>query len=403
MAVSTREPTAQRLLVALVQVLALAVFVSVAAVAPSQQAEWGISTAQAVWLTGTVQLGFVVGAMASTVLNLADRVAPQALMAVSAFAAGGCTVAVAAVDSLVPALALRFLTGACLAGVYPVGMKLTASWSGPRSRGLAMGVMIGALTLGSALPHLIGSLVGGASVLPWRDVLRVAAACALAGGAVALVAVRPGPHVAAGATVLHPRYVVEMFRETGPRRVNLGYFGHMWELYALWTWVPLFVAHAAGSRAPETGDRLLVFATMGGCGLLGCLLGGWAADRWGRAPAAVGALAVSGACCLLSPLAFLAPLPVLAVFCGVWGASVIADSGVFSTALSEVADSRFVGTALSAQTALGFALTVVSIQLVPVLADVAGWQYAFVLLVPGPVLGAVAMARTRGGPRHSAG
>lgn len=391
MAAATREPAVQRLLVAAVQVLALAVWFSVSAVVPSLQADWGISTGQAVWLTGTVQLGFVVGALASTVLNLADRVPPHLLMAASAALAGGCTLVVAlVVDSLAPALVLRFLTGLLLAGVYPVGMKLTASWAGPHGRGLAMGVMIGALTLGSALPHLIGGLV----TLPWRDVLRVTAVVALAGGALALLAVRPGPHLATGPVTLHPRYAIEMFREPGPRLVNLGYFGHMWELYALWTWVPLFLAHAAGSTRPGSGERLLVFASMGGCGLLGCLLGGWAADRWGRAPAAVAALAVSATCCLLSPLAFLAPLPVLALFCGVWGASVIADSGVFSTALSEVADHRFVGTALSAQTAIGFALTVVSIQLVPLVADGAGWQWALWLLVPGPVLGAVAMHRS---------
>ncbi|TYL45537.1 MFS transporter [Nocardioides sp. BGMRC 2183] len=384
------DPRVQRVLIAIVQVLALAVWFSVSAVVPSLQADWDISTGQAVWLTGTVQLGFATGALVSTALNLADRVAPHLLMAVSAALAAAATFTVAlTVDSFGPALALRFLTGAFLAGVYPVGMKLTASWAGARGRGTAMGLMIGALTLGSALPHL----VGGLATLPWRDVLRVTAAIALAGAAVALIAVRPGPHLAAGPTTLHPRYAIEMFREAGPRRVNLGYFGHMWELYALWTWVPFFVAHAAGSTSPDTDDRLLIFTTMGLCGLLGCLVGGWAADRFGRTPAAVTALSVSGACCVLSPLAFLAPAPILAVFCGVWGASVIADSGVFSTALSEVADQRFIGTALSAQTALGFALTVLSIQLVPVLADASEWQYAFLLLVPGPVLGVIAMSR----------
>ncbi|WP_181407522.1 MFS transporter [Nocardioides sambongensis] len=389
------NPRLQRALIALVQVLALAVWFSVSAVVPSLQADWGISTGQAVWLTGTVQLGFVTGALVSTLLNLADRVPPHLLMAASAALAAATTYTVAAaVDSFGPALAPRFLTGVFLAGVYPVGMKLTASWAGPTGRGTAMGLMIGALTLGSALPHL----VGGLATLPWRDVLRVTAGIASAGALVALVAVRPGPQLATGPVTLHPRYAIEMFRESGPRRVNLGYFGHMWELYALWTWVPLFVAHAAGASAPDAEDRLLVFTTMGVCGLLGCLVGGWAADRFGRTPAAVTALSVSGACCLLSPLAYVAPLPLLAVFCGVWGASVIADSGVFSTALSEVADQRFIGTALSAQTALGFALTVVSIQLVPVLADASGWQYAFLLLVPGPVLGVLAMT---GRPRHA--
>ncbi|WP_028473558.1 MFS transporter [Nocardioides alkalitolerans] len=383
--------TSQRSAIAAVQVLGLAVWFSMSAVVPSVQADWGISSAQAVWLTGTVQLGFVVGALASTVLNLADRCPPHVLMAASAALAAGCTLALASLaDGLLPALVLRFLTGVFLAGVYPVGIKLMASWAPTSNRGLAMGLLIGALTIGSTLPHLVGGLV----TLPWRYVLQVTAAAGLVGATVALVVVRPGPHLAAGPRTLHPRYALTMFAEPGPRRVNVGYFGHMWELYALWTWVPMFLTHSRASTDLGTRTALLVFVTMGLCGLAGCLLGGWAADRYGRSAAAVTALSVSGACCLVSPVAFLAPLPVLAIFCAVWGASVIADSGVFSTALSEVADQRFVGTALSAQTALGFALTVASIQLVPLLADAVGWQYAFLVLALGPAVGAPAMRRT---------
>ena len=380
------------------QVLALAVWFSVSAVVPSLQEEWGISSAAAVWLTGTVQLGFVTGALVSTVLNLPDRFPPQLLMAASAALAALCTFVLAVlVDGLLPALPLRFLTGAFLAGVYPVAMKLTASWTTSSNRGLAMGLLIGALTVGSALPHLIGGLV----TLPWRGVLLVTAAVALLGAVLALVVVRPGPHLATGPVHLHPRYALQMFAERGPRLVNLGYFGHMWELYALWTWLPLFLSQTSALPGLGSGSRVLVFVTLGLFGLVGCLLGGWAADRFGRPAAAVTALVVSGACCLLSPLAFLAPAPLLAVFCAVWGASVIADSGVFSTTLSEVADRRFVGTALSAQTAIGFGLTVLSIQLVPLVADAVGWQYAFLLLAPGPALGAVAMGRV-GTPGGSA-
>jgi predicted MFS family arabinose efflux permease len=269
-------------------------------------------------------------------------------------------------------------------------MKLTASWVRPRQRGLAFGVMIGALTLGSALPHLIGGL----GDLPWRGVMHSAAGCAVAAAVVAAALVREGPQFAHGAPARpHPRYALTMFGQRGPRLVNLGYFGHMWELYALWTWLPAFLIAGAAERTGRGGADagLLPFVAIGVAGVAGCLAGGWAADRFGRSRAAVTALAVSGACCVVSPLFFTAPPAAVAVLGVVWGAAVVADSGVFSTSLSEVADRRYVGTALTAQTAIGFALTVVTIQLVPVLAGAVGWRWAFWLLVPGPLAGALAM------------
>ena len=175
--------------------------------------------------------------------------------------------------------------------------------------------------------------------------------------------------------------------------VSLGYFGHMWELYALWTWLSMFVAAGRETRGDTTtvSTGLIAFAAIGVAGAVGSLLGGWASDRFGRPPAAVVALVVSGSCCVASPLFFAAPTIVLVAFVLVWGAAVIADSGVFSTALSETTDARYVGTALTAQTGIGFLLTVVTIQLVPIAADLIGWHYAFLILAPGPLIGAVAM------------
>nr|WP_296067603.1 MFS transporter [uncultured Actinoplanes sp.] len=385
------KPGAQRALIAAVQVLSLAVWFSASAVVPSLRASWGISETASVWLTASVQLGFVAGAITSTAFNLADRVRAHLLMAVCALLAAACTGLFAlAVDGLASAIPLRFLTGVFLAGVYPVGMKLTGSWAPPSRRGLAFGVMIGALTVGSALPHLISGL----GDLPWRGVMSAAAACAVLGALVAVTLVREGPQFTQGTPPKpHPRYALAMFGQRGPRLVNLGYFGHMWELYALWTWLPSFLIAGTAARTGEQDSNvdLLAFVAIGIAGVAGCLAGGWAADRFGRSRAAVTALVVSGTCCLISPLFFTAP-PLLTVLLGVvWGAAVIADSGVFSTSLSEVADKRYVGTALTAQTAIGFALTVVTIQLVPVLADAVGWRWAFWLLVPGPVVGALAM------------
>lgn len=379
----------QRALIALVQVLGLSVWFAAAAVVPSLTAEWHISAAAAAWLTISVQIGFVVGAVASAVGNLADRFAPQKLLAVSGFGAAMCTLALTVPHpAMAVVVGLRLLTGVLLAGVYPVGMKLMASWSAHTERGRTFGVLLGALTIGSALPHLIAGL----GPLPWRAVLWVAATLAAAAAFVAAALIRPGPHLEARTVERNPRKAMAVFVDRGSRLVMLGYLGHMWELYALWTWLALFVAASRELRGAGAGTGLITFLTVGIAGAAGCLAAGWASDRLGRRPVAVAALVVSGSCCVASPLFFSAPTAVLVVFLCVWCAAVIADSGVFSTALSEITDPRFVGTALTTQTAAGFLLTVVTIQIVPIVAHLIGWQYAFLILAPGPVLGAVAMS-----------
>jgi MFS family permease len=388
-----RHPLVQRGLIALVQVLAMGVWFSASAVVPALTRQWHLSAGVAAWLTAPVQAGFVLGAVASAVLGLADRLPPQLLVAGSAAGAAGATLIMALfADGPLVAIPLRFATGAFLAGVYPVGMKLMASWSPPADRARAMGVLIAALTLGSALPHLIDGL----GQLNWRAVLVVAAMIALAGAIVAGALIRSGPQFPTAGRVGRPRYAVAMFADQGPRLVNLAYFGHMWELYALWTWLPAFLAASPAAASPAAASPaaagIEAFLAIGVAGVAGCLVGGWAADRLGRAATAAAALTVSGACCLLSPLAFTASRPWLLAFAAVWGAAVIADSGMFSTLLSELADRRYVGTALTAQTAIGFLLTIVTIQLVPLIASAVGWQYAFLALAAGPVTGLAALA-----------
>ena len=382
----------QRALIAVAQVAALSCWFSASAVAPGMQQDLDLGATGAVLLTSSVQVGFVVGALSSAVLNLADRVPIGVLYAMSAFLAAACTALIAAFATGLPeTLVLRVLTGMALAGVYPVGMKLMASWSEPARRGRALGLLVGALTLGSAVPQLIRGLRD----LPWPAVLLAAAAVTAAGGLTALVLVRAGPHLQTDGIHLEPAYALRMFRERGPRLANLGYLGHMWELYALWTWLPTFVLLSQREAGGSTGAvvNLTSFLAIGVAGVLGCWLGGVASDRFGRAPAAVTAMVVSGTCCLLAPLFFGTPVLLLGCFLFVWGAAVIADSAVFSTALTETADQRFVGTALTAQTATGFLLTVVTIHVVPMLADAVGWQYVFLALAIGPLSGAVAMAR----------
>ncbi|TCK20979.1 MFS transporter [Pseudonocardia endophytica] len=370
--------------IALVQVLGLAVWFSATAVGPALRAEWHIGSTTAVWLTCSVQLGFVLGAVGAAVLTLADRVRPHRLLAIATTGASVCTLLCTVADGAAAAIPLRLLTGMFLAGVYPVGMKLMTSWSGPRRRARDLGTLVAALTLGSALPHLV--LAG--PPLPWRVVLAVAAGCGLLAAAVTLLVVRPGP-AAAPAPPPDPRYAARMLREPGPRLVVLGYLGHMWELYALWTWLGAYLgAGGLGGRS-----EVLVFLTMGLGGALGCMAGGRAADRWGRAPTIAAALVVSGLCCVLSPFAVSVPPVVTGLFCLVWTTAAVADSPVLTTATIEVADPRYTGTALTVQTALGFLLTVASIQLVPVVAGVTGWASALAVLAVGPIVGTLAVVR----------
>ena len=380
-----RYPLVQRGLIGLVLVLAMGVWFSASAVVPALASQWHMSAGAAAWLTTPVQAGFVAGAVVSAVSGLADRMRPHLLVADCAAGAAACTLVMALfADGPLAAVPLRFATGAFLAGVYPVGMKLMVSWSRPAGRALAMGVLIGSLTLGSALPHLIDGLWR----LNWRAVLVAAAAAAFAGAIVAGALVRPGPQFPPAGGTGRPRYALAIFADRGPRLVNLAYFGHMWELYALWTWLPTFLAAsgtATTGRSALASPGIETFLAIGVAGVAGCLIGGWAADRLGRAATAAAALAVSGACCLLSPLSFTASRLWLLAFAAVWGAAVIADSGVFSTLLSELADRRYLGTALTAQTAVGFGLTIVTIQAIPLLAAATGWRYAFLALAAGPM------------------
>jgi len=383
-----RSAVHQLVCIAAVQVLVMATWFSASAVVPALRTEWALGTAGATWLTVSVQLGFVTGALTAAVLNLADRVPAHRLVAVCALLAAAATAAVAILaDGLALAIPLRFLTGVALAGVYPPGLKLMTSWF-DRGRGFALGVLVGALTLGSSLPQLISAF----AALPWRAVLLVAAASALAGSLIAARLVRAGP-LAAPAPPFQPRYVLAVFRERGPRLANLGYFGHMWELYAMWTWLPAYLAASTAGTGTPIPIGVAAFLAIGVAGVAGCLLGGWLGDRVGRARLAALAMATSGTCCILAAFAFGGPPVLVLALVLVWGAAVIADSGLFSACTSQVVDPRYTGTALTTQTAIGFLLTVVTIQATPLVAERAGWPVAVALLAIGPAAGAVAMLR----------
>jgi MFS family permease len=386
------------MLLVLAELLAMALWFSASAVLPALSLEWGLEGGEQAWLTMAVQLGFVAGALASALLNLPDRVSNARLFALSAVGGALATAAIPALDAgLRGGLVLRFLTGVAAAGIYPPAMRIAATWS-LRRRGLAIGLVVGALTAGSALPHLLnGALAFGEAGPPsWRAVLWLAAALALAGAAVVALGVREGPHLARAA-----RFDWRRARRAGEsrplRRTNLGYHGHMGERWAMWTWVPLFLALAweRAGHAPSAG-HLAGFAVVA-AGAPGCVVGGLLADRFGRTAVTIASLAVSGACCLVAGPT--AGDPWLAtVVCLVWGFAVVADSAQFSASVSELAEPSSVGTALTVQTSLGFLLTTVSIRVLVPLAERWSWSTAFAMLALGPAFGIVAMLRLRALP-----
>ena len=329
-------------------------------------------------------------------MNVADRFPAERVVALSALAGAAFNAAITLTDgNLASVFVLRFLTGAALAGVYPPGMKIMASWF-DRGRGLALGILVGALTAGSAGPHLLNAvpLLGGEpGIPPWRTVLLVASAMGAAGGLITLGLIRSGPGLP-GASPFDWRYVGRIFTDRGQRLAPFGYLGHMWERYEMGTWVPLcLTAVYAAAGWSETGARLAGFATIA-AGAPGCIVAGRLADRLGRTTIAGASLIVSGACCLLAGV-FLGSPAALTVLCVIWGFAVVADSAQFSTAVSELADPRYVGTALTMQTCSGFLLTLISIRLVPLIVEHGGWGWAFAMLAPGPVFGIVSMARLR--------
>ena len=379
-------------LTCLAVVLSLTTWFSATAVIPELTVRWSLTGTEAAWLTNGVQAGFVVGALTASILSLADIWRMQHLMAGAALLGGIANAALLIEPNAAGAIVARFVTGVALAGVYPPAMKYMATWF-VRGRGLALGLLVGSLTLGSAMPHLVRALGAG---IEWTTVVGITSLASIGSAAIFLV-LRDGPHPFSR-TRVDLRQVGSILRNRPVMLANTGYFGHMWELYAMWGWFLAYAkaSFATGNSVFDGNASLLTFAVVA-IGMPGCIMGGWLSDRIGRCYTTALMMTISGLSALAIGLTFDGPGWLFAAIALVWGLTVVADSAQFSTAVTELSEQHQVGSALALQMGVGFAITILVIWVTPLVVNaLGGWRWGFVMLAPGPFVGVWAMLRLRG-------
>jgi len=381
-------------LLATAELLGMSLWFAASAVAAQLGSRWSLSPSQTGWITTIVQLGFVCGTATAALLNLADVLPSKWFFAGAALVGAAANAALILTDRFAAVLALRFATGFTLAGVYPPAMKMASTWFRAR-RGLAIGTVVGALTVGKATPYLVHAFPAAGP----HTVILVASACAVVAAFLVAALYIDGPYP------FPPRpFAWSLVQNVVERRewrlATGGYLGHMFELYSFWTWIPLFLAASVAAQQGGSANSLsnaglvsvVAFGTIA-IGGVGCVWGGLAADARGRERLVVLAMALSGACSLLIPLAFGRSLWIVGSLAWAWGFFVIADSAQFSALVTEAVPPHAVGTALTVQTSLGFLLTMVSIQLIPPLVAVVGWRWVFPILALGPMCGIASIRR----------
>ncbi len=373
-------------------VLSFSTWFSAAAIAPELAREWTLSGVATAWLTNGVQLGFVIGALLASLFNLPDLIRMNRLMAASAALAAVSNAALLLQPEPAIAVICRMATGLALAGVYPPALKLVSTWF-VTGRGLAFAGVIGAITAGSSLPHLFR---GAISDVQWQTVVGLASLASIISMVIFLFFTREGPYPY-GKAVFDPRQIGRVLRDRDVALVNLGYLGHMWELYAMWAWLLAYVTAALeGMAAGDATEASLLTFTAVAAGVVGCFAGGLLSDRFGRTATTAGMMLASGTCALLIGFVFEGPQWLLVLVVVIWGITIIGDSAQFSASVTELADRAYIGTALSLQMGMGFALTILMIWLMPHLAEwLGGWRWTFSILAVGPFIGAIAMLALR--------